>query len=330
MGLSDAQLELRRSGLTATDMVVLAGFDPYGSPLEVYEAKLGAPPRPSTRAMRMGNAAEAVIADDVAEKYSLRCIAGDTIRCNDILPWVLATPDRFVIDDRARWIGVVECKLVGWRMVHHWISDDGEVVFPDSLAVQCTWQMGTTKTKRAYVGALLGGWGEDDFHHTTIELNEKLWGGLLEIGDRFWKDHVLARVPPTPDGSERAREVLERIYPTIKRPMLLPADAEAADLMRRYIEARDRESAAKEEKGTIGNLLRSKVGDAQGLRDGAHKVTWTPQKGKVSIEKIAAHLGWSETDLDQFRGDESRVLRVNPLTKKELAYASTTRELVSE
>jgi len=91
-------------------------------------------------------------------------------------------------------------------------------------------------------------------------------------------------------------------------------------------------TGAEARQNEIGNQLRALVGVAQaeGLMSADHKATWKPQAGKVSVEKIRSHLNWSEADLNPFRGEESRVLRVTPLSKKDQAYASTVRSLAVE
>lgn len=344
LGLTAEQLERRRSGITATDAVILAGCSNWGHPLEVWESKMGAPAKPATLAMQMGNACEPVIMNLLRERYALQLWPGATIR-HRIVPYFLATPDRFVHDapivveaDGTLPLGlnpmaVCEGKLVGFHLVKEWRDETDPtgktLVFPDSVAVQTCWQMAITNTKRNYVGALLGGWRDDDFHHLAVDFNEDLWLGLWEVCERFWVDHVLARKPPPPDASDRAAEALGRIYPKIARPVLLHATDEQREWMRRYIELNAELKKLEGEKTFLANMLRSSIQDANGLSDGDLKATWLPQKGKVSVEKLAAHFKLAEPDLDAFRNDESRVLRVNPLTKKEKAYGKSIRDLVA-
>lgn len=330
MSLTAAQLELRRTGITATDVVILAGFSRWGSPLEVYESKLGAPPKPQTLAMAMGHAAEGVIMDRLAEKHGLTLAPGETIR-DPIQTHFLATPDRFVLDKKGERIAVCEAKLVGFHLVPEWLDpDDPNVrVFPDSVAAQTAWQMGVSRKRRNYVGALLGGWRDEDYHDVVVDLNEDLWLALAEIADRFWKDHVLARVPPPPDASEGAREALGRLFPAIKRPVLEPASADTVARMERYLAINAELARLAKEKDQLGNELRLAIGDAQGLRGPDCKATWLPQDGRVSATKLAAHFGLSEQELAQFRGEGGRVLRVAPLSKKEKAYDAAVRALAA-
>lgn len=320
--LTQAQLDMRRSGITATDIVAIAGFSRWMTDLEVYEQKLGAPPKPMNLAMQMGHAAEPVVVDALAREYDLRLAPGETTRHN-IMPWVLATPDRFVLDERDVRCAVVECKLVGWRQVPDWLDADGVAVFPDSVAIQAMWQMGTTAQRRCFVGALLGGWSDDDFHHTIVEFNESIWWNLLELAERFWKDHVEPKRPPKPDDSARATETLQRLYPSIRRREIVAATPEVEELMVRYREAGEREKNAEAEKREAGNALRALIADAEGVRGDELKAVWGESRGRVSVERIAEHYKLSVEDIEKnCRGDASRTLRVAPLTKKEKAHAA--------
>ncbi len=332
-GLTPAQLELRKTGLTATDMVALSGFSRWGSPLEVWESKMGAPPKETSRAMRMGNATEAIIADELAETFGVRAWPATTVRDRDV-PHYLATPDRFVglVRPRIRKNmivkgtepdAVMECKLVGRHMVGEWLVREGdgdeERVFPASVAVQTCWQMGVTRTPVNYVGALLGGWAPGDEHYMPVPFDTELWGHLRETADRFWRDHVLTGSPPAPDASDRATEALERIYPRAKRQVLVEAPPEAVALMRQYREAHAEMMSAEERKKLAGNLLRAAIGatEAQGLIASEHKATWTEQSGRVDYAALCRAKGIAETEIEKFRGAPSRVLRVAALSKKE-------------
>ena len=342
MSLTAADLALRKQGMSATDVVTIAtaGDGGYGSPLEVYLSKTtDAPGWAGNLRTEMGHAAEPVIMRELAKVYGLALVPSPTVRSR-IVPHFLATPDRLAIDAKGTPVATVEGKLVGYRMVRRWYDDDA-LVFPDEVAIQVAWQQGVmrsaegfehSRVDRGYIGALLGDFGEEAFHHTVMPWEgavEELWLQLSALVDEWWKRHVVAGVPPTPDGSARTREALEKMYPAFRKPVLAPASAEAAALMARLVEVRAAKNGAEAEQELIGNQLRALIGaaGAEGLRSAEHKCSWKAQAGKVSVEKIRAHLNWSEDDLDPFRGEQSRVLRVTALSKKDRAYAATVHGL---
>ncbi len=336
MSLTAAQLELRRSGITATDAVTLSGVGKWGSPLEVYEAKMGAPSKASTLAMQMGHAAEDVIAGAVAAKYKLVWEPGETIR-DSLVPWYLATPDR-MIGRRVSVLGghtritcdaVGEFKLVGWRMVPEWYDEDNALVFPASLAVQTSWQMGVSRARNAYVGAFLGGWAEDDFHAMEVGFDENLWGSLREIMDKFWQDHVVARKPPPPDASDRNAEILVRMFPAIKRPILLDAPADVGVKMQRYLDLNAQIAGCEHEKAGLSNGLKLDVGDAEGIRSGDVKAVWSPRIGGVDYGELCLAHGITKDEQEKHRKPGTRVLRVALISKKDKEYRHVSSKLAA-
>lgn len=346
MSLSAADLALRKTGLSATDVVTLAtsGDGGYGSPLDVFLSKTtDAPPWGGNMRTEMGHAAEPVIIGELAKRHKLgNLIPSPTVR-SSLVPYFLATPDRILLDEENVPIATCEAKLVGYRMVPRWFDEEGVATFPDEVAIQVCWQMGVVRTAEGfarrrvdhgYVGALLGDIGEDAFHSTVMAWAdvEEMWFGLQELAQRFWFDHVLAGVPPTPDGSDRAAEALQRMFPRFKKAVLATANEETSALLAKRLEVFARRKAAETELDVIDNRLKLAIGqaDAQGITNGAIKATWLVQRGKVSASKMAESLGWSEAQLDDFRGAESRVLRVGALSKKETHYTSTVRELAPE
>lgn len=346
MSLTAKDLALRKTGITATDIVTLAteGDGGYGSPLEVYAAKVSeASGFLGNMRTEMGHAAEPVILRQLEKVYGLKnVVPGRTIR-SGLVEYYVATPDAIVLDaPGGAPIATEEVKLVGRRMVPRWYGEDGEVLFPQECLIQITWQMLVMRTSReyahsrvthGYLGALLGDFGEDAFHPNVFPWAgavEDLSFGLQDMASRFWVDNVLARVPPTPDGSERAREALERIYPAFRRPVLAPASPEAAGIMARLCDVRAIRGLADKEYKELQNKLRAAIGEAgtEGLRSGEHKCTWSETSGRLSLEKVVERSGLPAHVLDECRGTPSRVLRVSARSAKDKTYDATVRGLV--
>ena len=319
--LTDGQIRIRATGLTATDMVVLAGASDYSSPLDVYASKVeSAAPRPSNLRMSAGNALEPLILAELARRHGLVMRPGETVRHPD-LPWVLATPDAFVLehetDDKPS--AVAEVKLVGPRMVRAWRDADGGLSFPESVCVQTAWQMLATGTTRAYVGALLGDFGDDSFHSIVIEAIAELQAALLEMGERFWTENVLARVPPPAGGGDADRRALEHLFPRAIRLEMPEASDDAADLGSRYVEIVGQIGTLEKEKESIANTLRATIGDRRGVVSarGKWKATWESRQGQIDPLAVAAAHGIPVTELHRFRRPAPRVLRVAAVKEKD-------------
>jgi predicted phage-related endonuclease len=283
IGLTPEQLAMRKTGLTATDMKKLAGCDPHGgSGFDVYLDKVGesAPEDEKvTIAKRLGSMQEAIACSLLETERGLVLSRGTTER-HPICDWVLATPDRNVLDRGTSRVALVEAKSVGPHMLHRWV--DGP---PDEVLVQCNWQMTTTRTQFCFVPVILGG---TDFRIFEVARDEELFTALLELGDKFWKEHVLARVPPAPDGSASATRMLKGLFTRNKRGMLT-AGAEANKLAALFLEARAARQAAEVEEQQAENAIKLLLGDAEGFEGGGWRCTWKNDKtGGVDWKGVAA------------------------------------------
>jgi predicted phage-related endonuclease len=191
---------------------------------------------------------------------------GWTVR-ND---WKVATPDFLVIDGDT---GIVETKLVGARMLHHWPEDDrGVVRAPDEVVAQVQWQQHVTGARQAEIAVLLGG---TDFRIVACHYSLEIAASLEEIGGRFWRDHVLARVPPKPDASGSYAAYLAQSWPSELKPQIA-APAEATEIAERYEAAHKSMKRAEAEKQQAANELKALIGDTAGLRAQLWQARWSP------------------------------------------------------
>lgn len=342
-GLTPEQLERRRTGITASDAVVLAGCSKWSTPLEVWEQKMGGPPKEMTLAMAMGHAAEPIVMAMLAKEYRLKLQPGATVR-HPIMHHLMATPDRFVHHatvtvDADGFMprslspeAVCEGKLVGFHLVKEWLDETDPTgktrVFPDSVAVQTVFQMGVTRARRNYVAALLGGWREDDFHHVVVDFNEELWLGVVEVCERFRVDHILTRKPPAPDDSARAAEVLERLYPQVVHTIEGATEQENA-MITRYLQVNEELAALAKEKDGLANALKASIADREGVRTPSAKATWLPQEKAITVKQVAERYGLTPSQIEDCREGVHRVLRVSKLSKKDLAMAEKAASLTA-
>jgi hypothetical protein len=89
-------------------------------------------------------------------------------------------------------------------------------------------------------------------------------GLLLDVVGRFWRDHVLARVPPPIDGSAAYTDYLRRRHPKDAAPAL-PVTPELRDLVAKVREAKAALAVADEAETLATNQLRAALGDAAGV-----------------------------------------------------------------
>lgn len=308
MGLSAEQLEMRRTGVTATDMVVLAGEGhANASALSIYNDKIGVgAPWEGNRATRVGEHTESLIMDFLAEEKGLLLTQGVTER-HAIFPWLLATPDRNVIrhtegvDAKDSRIAIAEAKCVGYRMAGKWMDD---VVPPANVVIQVTVGMMVTGTRTSHVAALLG--TEPKFYE--VEFNQPLADALLDLADTFWNKNVLTRTPPKPDGSEGSSKALGQLYRTVKGDTL-KATKEVEMAARVYFEAKSRMEEAKKIVDAAENQMKAFIADNAGTAGDGWNATWSPRKGSVSwknaFEELAPKV--SPMELERFRSESTRI-----------------------
>lgn len=192
----------RRMGIGGSDAAAIVGLDPYRSAYQVYCDKAGILcEREDNEAMRQGRDFEQYVAGRFCEA------AGKKVqRCNYILAhpdhrFLIANVDRVVVGENA----VLECKTTSVYNRSDFRSGD----IPPNYYVQCVHYMMVTGAEKAYLAVLVL---NRAFHWFGIERNEDEINALMAAETAFWNDHVLPRREPAPDGSERAGEVIRRLY----------------------------------------------------------------------------------------------------------------------
>ncbi len=167
-------LELRRSGVTATDIVTIAGLSAWDSPWALYWRKKGVlPPVEQTDRMRLGTWLEQAIAGEWRMRIDpfdngMQFSALNALFGNEDRPWQMATPD--VIANGFP----LECK--SWSTFDGWghgdeprtigCADDCQQI-PPPIRAQVLWQMDTLGVSRGHVAVVNTHTGE--FRSYTIQ-----------------------------------------------------------------------------------------------------------------------------------------------------------------
>lgn len=297
MSLTAAQLKMRRTGITATDVVVLAaGEDWYGRTVhDVYRSKvLGVDAVPVTEAMAIGDELEPMVIRRCAEKRHLRLVGtGRTVRHAKHERY-LATPDAFArLDERAAPPALIQAKVVGLHASRPW-GEDGTGVdsIPEPVFVQCAWELFVTARRIEYVAALIGTEVRTYMIDADRDGVDELVEGLREIVDRFWTDHVKPRRPPDVDGSEGARRMLRAMWPRPTRPTLA-APATAEPWASRFFKAKaiaDKALAAKE---LAAQKLIELVGPHEGMTGDGWRLAYKWRDAvpiEASVRRAYRHL----------------------------------------
>lgn len=253
----DEWLALRRRGIGGSDAAAVLGLDPYRSPAAVYADKLGLIPddEEPSEAAYWGTVLEDVVAQEFARR------TGHTIRRRNAIlrhpehEWMIADVDRFVYEE-GRLTGLLEVKTASAWVAEQW--EDGQV--PNRVVVQVQHYLAVTGLQRGYIAALIGG---QRYVQARIDRDDELIAMLIEREGAFWRDHVLAGVPPVLDGSEASAEIVRRLYPEARPQSSVILPAEARDLLERRRQVRADVERSQTELAEIDNRLKQLVGEAE-------------------------------------------------------------------
>jgi predicted phage-related endonuclease len=123
---------------------------------------------------------------------------------------------------------------------------------------------------------------------------------LVEAGETFWRQHILAKVEPPISGSEAARQYLRQRYPR-QREKLRPATAEETELLDRYAELRGLLKQGAVRRKALENQIAQAIGDNEGLEWERGKFTWKRTKDRrfVNWEGLAKSQIATYSEQDQ-------------------------------
>jgi predicted phage-related endonuclease len=289
--LTAEQQELRKGRITSTRIVKLVN----GRALAVFNEMMGiaAPVKDNPR-MRFGRALEHVIIEAASEDKgwgSVRYQPG-----TEVYERFASSPDAYVMGgvrcgDAER---VVEAKN---RSADQAAKYAGNEPTPDEI-VQTQWHMGVTGIGEGSVCVLLGG---NDLRVFDLRHDEEMWLGLEEIGARFLRDHYDTGRPPPMDASDDAAEYLRARFPFHSAP-LLQADDATTNLALELRSVRAERERLEAREGELTNVLKSIIGDAEGVAGPGFKLTWKATKGtkRTDWEAVAHELGASTPVIDRY------------------------------
>lgn len=268
MSLTPRQLEIRRTGVTATDVVVLSGLPYYGRTIhDVWRSKiLGDEVLEETEAMSLGNELEPMVVRRLAAKRGLVVVPrppDEMTVVHPTKPTHIATPDAFLA--RGHGLGITalgQAKVVGAEAMRRWGPSNDTDQIPDAVFVQVAWELHVTGLPVDCVGALVG--AEVRTYDVRLEDVEDLVEQLEETADRFILDHVVTKKPPPVDGSAGAERMLRALHPEPTGPRRR-AGPQTEAAARAYFEARAAEREVKKAIARAKQELMAFCAGAEGI-----------------------------------------------------------------
>lgn len=294
-----------------TAAAALAGVNPpsWSQPIDVWAELTGnAPERTSSRMMGMGQLLEPVVAGLFSEatglglrrpaqrkgracavctRYGHPC----TATRSRTYPWAGAHLDRWASDGlpfEAKWgekrhewgegfgAGTEEAPV----LIPAPGDESYRPVVPLRYAVQVQHYLAVTGAAGAYLAVLLG---YGDFRWYVLWRNERTIAWLMELEERFWRENVLAGVPPEPDGSKGYERHLRTSYAPEGELEAVATPEQAAMAEQLRLAIAERERAALAEAQARQRLMES-MGNTTKLVGAGYTITWRPQKPALRVE----------------------------------------------
>lgn len=291
--LTAEQRAVRHLGIGASEIgAVVGAAGAWESQLSLWARKTGLVPEDDETEVpeyiELGNLLEPVIAALYTRRTGLDLYEPGTL-VHPTDPLRIATPDRLVRNTR---LGVQIKKV---RSTGRW-GEEGTDDVPENILAQVQWEISVADLDAEDVATLF--WGSHLALY-TVKRDDALIEGLAEVAHKWWRDHVVAHVPPPPDDSEKTKETLSKLFPANrgKTVMLGAPDfgTEAATvfaLVHDYVMAREEESLACKRKDAAGNAIRLAIGDNDGFAAPWGKATWMRGTcGKTNWKELAAEFG---------------------------------------
>lgn len=278
----DAFKEARRDGLYSTDSVAILQLSRFSSPLSVYREKVEPlePGEVSSLQAWLGWRLESSLAQLYAERYGVLPRRESGTWTHPELPFIKTHLD-FSTGSRVRgnWV-LVEAKTRTMRS-GAWGPDGGTKV-PADVWVQCQHELMVTGAGLVRVAVLFGLHTFAVFEVWPDQLfQEKL---TLEL-DRFWREHVLAGVPP-----ELTAAAVDVSYS--KRHQLTDESLRQVTPAQEQLFTRRRlagiaVSQAKAAQEALDAQVRELIGERLGLVGTFGQVTYKPTKGETDWKLLA-------------------------------------------
>lgn len=265
---TDEWLALRRTGVTASELPIIAGNRPGLVELWAYKSGLieREDPDPATQELfDIGHALEPVIADLYSRKAGRPVRRVARMIRHPQHEWLFASLDRVSAVKGERII--VELKYAPHR---RW--DDGIEAVPADVQDQVQTQMLVSGYPMAHVAVLVG--GRVDWHE--VPADPEYQDALLRMATRF-RQQVLTGQRPDIDGSESTRRALARMHPSDTLDMLDPTP-ELDALAHGLRSAKAAAKAVNDEEARLSNVLRAVLGDHEGVESDTYRITWTQNK----------------------------------------------------
>jgi len=259
---------LRADGITATDVSVIAGLNPYKTPYQLWAEKLGKyTPDPVGPAAIRG----ILLENAVAEFYEMET-GRELRRSNGIvrlkeMPWAMASLDRTIVGEE----GLVEIKTsTSPRWSLHPV--------PPEVVAQVQWQMFVTGAPWCDIAVLLGGLV---FRIERVEASVEMQTDLYRKAVEF--RNLLATDTAPPLWGEDS-DALASVTPWNGLEEWAQADAGLDRVAQIYAEKQYESKLLDQELQNLAISLKEAIGEKAGITGEGWSATWKQNKSSQKVD----------------------------------------------
>ena len=287
----------RLTGLGGSDIGAILGLNPWRTPYQVFLEKIGeAEPFEGNLQTRFGSYAEEFVAREYCEQTGRQVHRFNPMLRHPTAP-LIGHVDRLVVPagaKKASHMGQIRTDLgleaktasaFATGRASEW-GESGSDQVPEAYLVQCAVYMALTECPKWDLAVLFGN-TEFRIYHLTRDM--ELEAMILDEAARFWTDHVIARVPPTPSSEAEARQR----WPRHSEGKVLEADDALAVMFQHLADCKRRGKEQAEEEQALKDLILPLLADADSVRRGEMSLaTYRANKDsqRTDWQKVAAFL----------------------------------------
>ena len=259
---------LRADGITATDVSVIAGLNPYKTPYQLWAEKLGKyTPEPVGPAAIRGILLENAVAEfyEMETGHELRRSNG-IVRLKE-MPWAMASLDRTIVGEE----GLVEIKTsTSPRWSLHPV--------PPEVVAQVQWQMFVTGAPWCDIAVLLGGLV---FRIERVEASVEMQTDLYRKAVEF--RNLLATDTAPPLWGEDS-DALASVTPWNGLEEWAQADAGLDRVAQIYAEKQYESKLLDQELQNLAISLKEAIGVKAGVAGSGWSATWKQNKSSQKVD----------------------------------------------
>lgn len=298
---------LRRSGIGGSDAAAIAGVSPYKTAYQVYCEKRGEiDGDPENEAMHCGKLIEPVLVDEY-QRLTGHKVVRSVFQKSPDFEWMFANLDGLVFNGDPTPHCILECKNVGHYSAAQW-GEPGSNQIPEIYFTQIQHYLAVMGVDYADVMALLGG---NKIGQYRVNRDNEFIEYLVKIEADFWR-RVESGIPPDIDGSDAAKKVLSKRFPTDSGAKI-EASEEIVTYVRALKEIRLQAKSVEEQEVLLTNKIKLFMADNSVLVTPEGELTWKSAKGsnKIDWEGLAKSLGASPELIAQYSSQTAGSRRFN-------------------